>query len=84
MRAARVSVSGSVSVDPRLPSLSGAARQARGLRAVALPALRLAGRVPPWAWLLMAGLAAAPWYLAYLAWVLTRWGGVETFMPRTP
>ena len=43
----------------------------------------LARRVPLLVWIAVA-LLITPWYLAYAAWVLTRWGGVETFMPRTP
>lgn len=46
--------------------------------------LRLARRVSPVVWLALGLLAVVPWYLAYVAWVLTRWSGVETFMPRMP
>ena len=46
---------------------------------MALPlrlARTVAAHVPGWGWLTLASLLVAPWYLAYLAWVL---GGCVQF-----
>ena len=49
---------------------------------MALLPLRLARRVPPFAWLVIGVLAALPWYMAYFAVVLQRFAGVELWIQR--
>ena len=84
MHLAGMLVSRSVSgMAARLPQMRDTTHQAASVGAVGVSLVRLARSLPLWLWI-VAALLAAPWYLAYMAWVLTRVGGVETFMPRTP
>lgn len=58
-----------------LPRVSHHDLQATARRALALPRVRLAAGV-------IAVLLALPFYLAYFAFVLQRFGGVEFWIPR--